>query len=174
MTVDLPRLIIEQLEFDWDFHVWPRLEGLSDDEYLWRPVPDAAGLHDRGNGVWEIDDAESDTPGGPPKVTTIAWRMAHLVDNMGYRANHFFDAGVDYQWDATAAVGLQQLELAYRTWHSTIAALDGEALLRPLGKRGGPYAEEPMIALIVHVNRETIHHGAEIGVLRDLYRAGLR
>jgi hypothetical protein len=30
-----------------------------------------------------------------------------------------------------------------------------------------------MAALIVHVNRETMHHGAEICLLRDLYRARL-
>jgi hypothetical protein len=28
-----------------------------------------------------------------------------------------------------------------------------------------------MAALIVHVNREVMHRGGEIGVLRDLYRA---
>jgi hypothetical protein len=27
-----------------------------------------------------------------------------------------------------------------------------------------------MAALIVHINREVMHHGGEIGVLRDLYR----
>jgi hypothetical protein len=26
-----------------------------------------------------------------------------------------------------------------------------------------------MAALVVHVNREVMHHGGEIGVLRDLY-----
>jgi hypothetical protein len=26
-----------------------------------------------------------------------------------------------------------------------------------------------MADLIVHINRETMHHGAEIGLLRDLY-----
>jgi hypothetical protein len=28
-----------------------------------------------------------------------------------------------------------------------------------------------MAALVLHLNRETMHHGGEIGVLRDLYRA---
>ena len=27
-----------------------------------------------------------------------------------------------------------------------------------------------MAALVLHINREAIHHGAEIAVLRDLYR----
>ena len=28
-----------------------------------------------------------------------------------------------------------------------------------------------MAALVLHVNREVIHHGAEVALLRDLYRA---
>jgi hypothetical protein len=27
-----------------------------------------------------------------------------------------------------------------------------------------------MAALVLHINRETIHHGAEVALLRDLYR----
>ena len=33
----------------------------------------------------------------------------------------------------------------------------------------GPYADYPFIALILHINREVIHHGAEIACIRDLY-----
>jgi hypothetical protein len=41
---------------------------------------------------------------------------------------------------------------------------------------GGPvvdyqaYAREPMAALVAHINREALHHGAEIALRRDLYR----
>jgi hypothetical protein len=28
-----------------------------------------------------------------------------------------------------------------------------------------------MAALVLHINREVIHHGAEVALLRDLYRA---
>jgi hypothetical protein len=28
-----------------------------------------------------------------------------------------------------------------------------------------------MAALVLHINREVMHHGGEIGLLRDLYRA---
>ncbi|MDV7268912.1 DinB family protein, partial [Rhodococcus oxybenzonivorans] len=33
----------------------------------------------------------------------------------------------------------------------------------------GPFADRSMAALVLHVNREVIHHGAEIALLRDLY-----
>jgi hypothetical protein len=44
----------------------------------------------------------------------------------------------------------------------------GLALARPAE---GPFAEHPLSELVVHINREVIHHGAEISLLRDLYRA---
>jgi hypothetical protein len=34
----------------------------------------------------------------------------------------------------------------------------------------GPYAEKPMATLILHIHREVIHHGAEVALLRRLYR----
>jgi hypothetical protein len=43
-----------------------------------------------------------------------------------------------------------------------------------VGPRGRPYAEDPMAALIAHINREVMHHGAEIALLRDLYGATTR
>ena len=30
-------------------------------------------------------------------------------------------------------------------------------------------ARTPMAALVLHINREALHHGAEIALLRDLY-----
>ena len=30
-----------------------------------------------------------------------------------------------------------------------------------------------MAELVLHINRETLHHGAEIALLRDLYQWGL-
>ena len=47
--------------------------------------------------------------------------------------------------------------------------LDAEALARPCGPAEGPFAEYPMATLVLHINREVIHHGAEISLLRDLY-----
>jgi DinB superfamily len=71
-----------------------------------------------------------------------------------------------------AAEGLALLDSSYAWWRDGIAALDDDALAAPLGPRGGYFANDPMAALIVHVNRETMHHGAEMCLLRDLYRAG--
>jgi len=55
-------------------------------------------------------------------------------------------------------------------WRGGLAALDDHGMAQPLGPMGGPYADDSMAALALHVSRETMHHGGEIGVLRDLYR----
>jgi hypothetical protein len=42
---------------------------------------------------------------------------------------------------------------------------------RPVWPAEGPWADSPYADLVLHINRELIHHGAEICLLRDLYRA---
>jgi hypothetical protein len=51
-----------------------------------------------------------------------------------------------------------------------VRALGEEGLARPCGPVEGPFADEPLAALLLHIHREVIHHGAEIALLRDLYR----
>jgi hypothetical protein len=57
----------------------------------------------------------------------------------------------------------------YETWIGGVRSLDAAGLARPCGPNEGPYADYPMCALVLHINREVIHHGAEIACLRDLY-----
>jgi len=168
-----------------------RLDGLTDGEYLWEPVTGAWNLRRQPDGTFGADghlgdDAPPDRD--KPPVTTIAWRMMHLAANCFWnRYQAFFgdqDAPADLDMfdprflpadlPGTAAGGTAFLEDAYRRWHDSIAALDEATLREPLGVRGGPYAEDSMAALIVHISREAMHHGGEIGALRDLYRAGIR
>jgi hypothetical protein len=71
----------------------------------------------------------------------------------------------------SAGAALTLLESSYRRWRHGLLSLDEQAFLRPLGPRGAFFADQPMAALALHLNREAIHHGGEIGLLRDLYRA---
>jgi hypothetical protein len=42
-----------------------------------------------------------------------------------------------------------------------------------IGDVGGPYADGTRLSWVLHVLDEVVHHGAEIALLRDLYkRAG--
>jgi hypothetical protein len=38
-------------------------------------------------------------------------------------------------------------------------------------ERPGEFRDEPLSTVILHIIREIIHHGTEIALLRDLYRA---
>ena len=182
MPLDWGRVLVGQLEFYWDVHLRPRLEGLTDEEYFWEPVAGCWSLRRDGDGRWRLDHGPE---GDPPPVTTIAWRLVHVgATCLANRASAFFGDGsvpadadmfdprhvpADLPGDAEAALAF--LERSYRRWHDGIAGLDEEGLRRPLGPRGGPFAEDSMAELIVHISREVMHHGAEIALLRDLYRA---
>jgi len=185
MAVDYGALLVGQLEFYWDTHLRPRLEGLTDEEYFWEPAVGCWSLRADGDGGWIMDGRGQPDPELPP-VTTLAWRIVHVATAMSTRTSTFFsrlgpgDADMfdRRHWPAqlpgSAPAGLRFLEDEYRRWHDAIAGLDEEDLARPLGPRGSFFARESMAALIVHINREVMHHGGEICLLRDLYRAGVR
>jgi DinB superfamily len=172
-------LIVDQLDFYMEAHLLPRLEGLTDEEFFWEPVEACWSVRPRANG-WALD---GDGGGGvAPPVTTIGWRLCHIaVENIGTRANAFF--GSDSRIDGhtmhddryappvpgTAEGAVALLVDSYRQWRGGLARLDDDAMLAPLGPVGGPFADDPMAALALHVSRETIHHGGEIGTLRDLF-----
>jgi hypothetical protein len=179
MTVDWTTQLAEQLDFHWQHFLRPKLDGLTDDEYLWEPVPGCWTVRPRksddepGTGDFTIDFAFPEPT--PPPVTTIAWRLNHvLVGVLGMRtASHFGGPPMtydDYPYPGTAAEVLAQLDEAYARWIAGVRSLDADGLAQACGPAEGPYAKESMATLVLHINRETIHHGAEALLLRDLYR----
>ena len=127
-----------------------------------------------GSGEFTIDFAFPEPD--PAPVTTIAWRLGHLVVGvLGMRvASHFGGPAHDYMahdYAGTAAGALRQLDATHDAWVAGVRGLDSAALARPVGAAEGPWAEYPMATLVLHIHREVIHHGAEIALLRDLYAA---
>lgn len=168
MPTDLASRLADQLDFHWNTQLRPRLVGLTDDEYFWQPVGDCWTVHPDGS----IDF--SHPPPEPEPVTTIAWRLAHVIVGVLAMRNHAHFGGppADYQsWPHAprADAALRQLDDVYRAWDDGVRGLDESGLRAPVGSAEGPWAEHPMIELVLHINREVIHHGAEIALLRDLY-----
>ncbi|ROR89870.1 DinB family protein [Nocardioides aurantiacus] len=183
-TTDWTRLLLEQLEWHWAHQLRPRLEGLSDEEYTWEPVPGCWSVRPRGrssapvqagSGAFTIDFAFPEPE--PSPVTTIAWRLGHVVVGaLAVRnAAHFGGAPADYaSWEyaGTATEALEQLDDAHDRWVRGVRTLDAQALAQPCGEEG--FEHDPMAALVLHVHREVVHHGAEVCLLRDLHHARTR
>lgn len=188
-TLDTTAQLLGQLTWHWDHQARARLEGLSDEEYLWEPVPGAWNVRERataadqellalsGTGPVGIDFAFP-TP-DPEPLTTIAWRLAHInIGIFGARnASHFGGPPISYEtatYTLSAAEALAELDAHYARWVDGVRGLTEEDLARPVGPAEGGFAEHPMIELVLHINREAIHHLAEIALLRDLWAHGVR
>ncbi|QIS12847.1 DinB family protein [Nocardia arthritidis] len=177
---DWNQILREQWEWHWNHQVRARLDGLTDDEYFWSPVPDAWSVRPRGTSTAPVQAGSGDftidyafpTP-TPAPFTTIAWRLGHvIVGVLAMRnATHFGAPATSYEkWEyaGTAATALEQLDTQVELWMAGVRGLDEAALLTPVGSKE-PYPDLPMAALILHINRELIHHLSEVSLLRDLY-----
>lgn len=181
-TRDLSALLVEQIDWHWTTQLRPRLEGLIDAEYFWEPVTDAWNVRPRGTGHpglarGRAGDFTIDFDFPPPEptpVTTIAWRLGHLIVGclLARVHGHFGGPAVDYEthpYAGTAAEALAQLDDAYAAWIEGVKSWGTTGLAEPCGPSEGPFADEPRTVIVLHINRELIHHGAEIALLRDLW-----
>lgn len=181
MGIDWTHQLAEQLDRHWRRQLRPRYDGLTDAEYFWEPVASTWNIRPRGHGRAAIAAGGGDfiidyayPEPTPAPVTTIAWRLAHLIVSVfGTRvADHFGGPPVDdlaFNYAGTAAQALRQLDDVYAAWLAGVKSLGEAGLARPCGPAEGPLAEYPMATLVLHINREALHHGAEIALLRDLY-----
>jgi hypothetical protein len=175
--------LLDQLTFHWDGQLRPGLEGLTDDEYLWEPVPGCWSIRRRdqaetpmaaGGGAYVADFAYPEPD--PAPVTTIAWRIWHLASDCFADYLDRSPAGRPLeieatQWHGDAATALRDLRTAAAAFRDNAVAMGEDGIWQPLGPAWGPYADDSWAALVVHAFDELAHHGAEIALLRDLYRA---
>lgn len=181
--VDWNHELLDQLDWHWANIARPRLDSLTQDEYLWEPVPDCWSIRASdadasaplwGTGPYRMEQAEGNPT--PAPVTTIAWRLGHMiVEVLGERVYSHFDGPEitveTFPFAGTADEALTQLDVVYRHWIDGVKALGGDGLTQACGPSEGPFAEAPLAALVLHINREMLHHNAEVMLLRDLYRA---
>ncbi|MFF2523004.1 DinB family protein [Streptomyces liangshanensis] len=161
---------------------------LTDAEYLWEPVPDCWSVRRRtdgpgaraaflaGAGGWGRDAASYPHP-WPPPFTTLAWRLSHLTEMLALRADHTAGGRTltrdDHPVHGDAATAVAAFEEGAAAWRTALATADDTAL-DTVGYCTYPHgsdAEEPFVDIVWWVNQEVLHHGAEIALLRDLYRA---
>jgi hypothetical protein len=149
-----------------------RLAGLTDAEYFWQPVP----------GCWTVKPDPADPRGwtydyvlpqpDPAPVTTIAWRLVHIAADNWIYWEHAFGPGrrtfPDLDVPTTAADAVrnwQDSREPVSRWLASAGPADLDQL-RPSHLGAPKSAGEVLLVLI----DEQTHHGAEIALLRDLYR----
>jgi uncharacterized damage-inducible protein DinB len=169
---------------DLSDHVWQRIrarvEGLTDEEYLWEPAPGCWTIRQRDDGTWTADWPLPRPE--PEPFTSLAWRLWHVIDMYGEdRAPKWLDIppqgapigfdGPDRSPPATATDAVAMLERAHDRWDAHLSLTDDERLSEVVGPVAGPeYADRTRAAYVLHMLDEFIHHGAEIALLRDLWR----
>jgi DinB superfamily len=161
-----------------------RLDGMTDDEYLWKPTPGSlsirpaaeVGTSALGRGDWRLEWPRPEPE--PAPMRTMAWLLGHLYDGFLGRYEWTFGARrADPRTLATftpsAAEALARLWELLDRWKDAVAGLTDEQLDRP-GFGQYPFGLDPQlpfIGIVWWTNRELIHHLAEVALLRDLYAA---
>ncbi|MFD4228712.1 DinB family protein [Streptomyces sp. NPDC058545] len=161
---------------------------MTDEEYLWEPVPGCWSVRRRaagpgpgatvlvGAGDWGRDSAQPPHP-TPPPFTTLAWRLSHLSELLALRADHTDGSHTltrdDHVVAGDAAGAIAAFESAASAWREALLGAD-DAALDTVGHSTYPHGsdpEDPFIETVWWVNQELLHHGAEIALIRDLFRA---
>lgn len=168
---------------DLSDQVWTRLrarlEGLTDEEYLWEPAPGSWSVRERADGSWRHEWIQPEPD--PAPFTSLSWRLWHLIDMYGEdRAWKWLDLpaqGAAVGLDAAEPVpprradeALAQLDAAHDRWDAHLHLVSEDSLGELIGPVGGDYAERTRAAYVLHMLDEFVHHGAEVSLLRDLWR----
>lgn len=145
-----------------------RLDGLTPEEYLWEPVENMWSVRATGDG-FTIDGAGVRSI-EPPPMTTIAWRLWHIAidcfDDYTRRfAGDHSDAPDDWTLEPSEAIA--RLE---ETWNGYRSTISSRPFFDQLGPNWEHWSQSCVADMAMHASNELVHHAAEIGVLRDLYR----
>ena len=169
-TTSLSQVILDSMD-DKVAELLARLAGLTDDEYRWEPAADMWSV--RGTGDEAAVEFDPDRDIDPAPMTTIAWRMWHIASDCfaGYTTtfNGVDEDQIDVGWTVSAAEAVRRLESSWTELRAVLAGVDD--WFTELGDAFGPWHQHCVADFAMHASNELVHHGAEIGTMRDLYRA---
>ena len=174
MTRSAVGIIRQQLHEAYEA-IRERVDGLTDDEFFWEPVARCWTIRRGDDGRWTVDYPEPPHP-DPAPFTTIGWRLVHVAEcKVMYHEYAFGPAKLTFpEIDSahTAAAAIAQLEAGQAMLVRDLDALDDAGLEGEVLTNWGDKwpARKIFWAMINH----DLHHGGEIGTLRDLYRERAR
>lgn len=154
------------------------LTGVSEEEFFWEPVAGCWTVHRRseprgfsadGSGEWVIDYDPSEPQ--PAPFTTIAWRTVHMAGvNYLYWDYAFGSASLtfDLEVPGDVAEATDWLFASHEPVTDALAGLSDSDLDTLVPTNWGE--QWPVHRIFETLTNEQVHHGAEISLLRDLYR----
>ncbi len=147
-----------------------RVEGLSDQEFAWEPVPGCWTVRRGATGRWSADYEEPDPI--PAPFTTIGWRLVHVAEcKLMYHEYAFGDGRLtwpDLDSPHTAADAIAALDRWHAALRGDLAKLSDPDLDRPVATNWGELW--PAWRILWTLIHHDLWHGGEIGTLRDLFR----
>jgi hypothetical protein len=146
------------------------VDGLGDDEFFWEPVPDSWTVFKDASGTWTYQYEEPDPI--PSPFTTVGWRLVHLaLCKVMYHEWAFGPAELRFDTIENphdVASSLAMLHRGHRLLSDDLAAFADADLSRPVLTNWGE--RWPAWKIFWEMTSHDAQHGAEIGVLRDMYR----
>jgi DinB family protein len=162
-------LLAEQMSESYQI-VATRLDGLTDGEFFWEPGPDCWRIYQAEDGRWTYDYEEPDPV--PAPLTTIGWRQVHIAVCKVMYHEYAFGPRL-LSWDSietphTADDATRMLAGGHELLADDLSKLSEADLETPVLTNWGE--EWPIRRIFWTMIHHDAHHGAEIGVLRDLHR----
>jgi hypothetical protein len=168
-TTDVRDVILSSMDRMFE-QLMERVDGLTDREYLWEPAPESWSVRSIEGGAAEVDGAGvRDVI--PAPVTTIAWRMWHIaIDCFDDYTRRFEDDVSEAQphWTMDASEAVEATRQKWQQYRELVEELDW---WQELGDSWDSWSRHSVADMAMHASNELVHHGAEIGLLRDLYRS---
>ncbi len=174
-TTDLEVVVLDVLDDTWAQMV-ERLDGLSDAEFLWEPVDGCWSVRARTDGSVRVD-GEGERDRDPAPFTTIAWRLWHIGTDCldAYSERFLGGTGASVsgdEWHLDVAAAIEDLDRSWQCFRGGLGELTAEQWWKEIGEEFGPWSRHSVADLALHAQHEIAHHGAEVALLRDLYRDG--
>ena len=171
-TTDPRRPVIDSLDYVWT-QLIGRLDGITAEELAWEPVANTWAVRLGPDGTPLADAHDATVESGP--VPTINWRLWHIaVECIDEYTNGLFQrtfASVrGRQWHLEPELVLADLERAYRGFRELCLERSADQWWEQLGDGFGEWHAHNVYDLVEHCQHEVAHHGAEVALLRDLYR----
>jgi hypothetical protein len=154
------------------------LASISADEFFWEPVVGCWTVHPRsedrgvsvdGSGEWVIDYDPAQPQ--PAPFTTIAWRTIHVASvNYLYWDYAFGSASLSFDLELPSDVA-EATDWLFASHQPILDALEGlteDGLDQVVPTNWGD--SWPVHRVLATLVNEQVHHGAEVSLLRDLYR----